>query len=140
MADRAGVLWAQPVRTSRGLPRFWPEAEAFPAVELLMPDFWMFGIKDAENFGRCYRRKLHIAGLARVSSRLDELVAECGKPLALACFESDRLDCHRGQIAAVWERWTGEAIPEFSLMQSYYGAAALVYEVSGQPDRSRKGA
>jgi hypothetical protein len=132
MADQAGVLWAVPVRTSRGLPRFWPEAEAFPALELLMPEGWHFGVwaKDRDKGDRCYRRKLHIAGLELVSRRLHQIAADCGGPLALACFENLPADCHRGQFALWWQRKTGERVPELSLMQSFYGASALVWEVS----------
>jgi hypothetical protein len=119
----------QVIRTSRGLPRFWPEAERFPYLELLAPDGWMFGVweKDQDKGDRCYRRKLHIAGLARVQAALDEV--SDGRPQVLACFEEKPIDCHRGQFALWWQRKTNERVPELSLMQSFYGATALVYEL-----------
>jgi hypothetical protein len=57
-------LWelpVQPVRVSRGVPRFWPAAEYFPVIEDLMTDPWMLGVwaRNAEQGARCYRRKLH---------------------------------------------------------------------------------
>jgi hypothetical protein len=111
-------LPVQPVRTSRGIPRFWPEASAFPAVEELMPDGWMFGIKDMEKFDRCYRRKLHVLGVERIKARLHRLNVECGKPLALACFEARPHECHRGQFSAWWLRKTGVVVPELGLLSN----------------------
>jgi hypothetical protein len=104
-------LTAQPVRISRGLPRYWPAAAGFPAVELLMPDGWMFGVQDPERFGRAYRRKLHIAGVEAITAAL-EGIASYSMPLALCCFEADPAHCHRGQFAAWWERKTGQVVPE----------------------------
>jgi hypothetical protein len=131
-ASTAGPLPVQPVRTSRGVPRFWPAADAFPAVDELMPDGWMFGIENMENFGRCYRRKLHTIGLPRIQARLDDLAAEAGRPLALACFETDPADCHRGPVgfAGWWMRKTGEPVPDLSVLRGRGGAVALVYEAA----------
>jgi hypothetical protein len=116
-ASTVGPLPVQPVRISRGVPRFWPAAEQFPAVDELMPDGWMFGIKDLEKFGRCYRRKLHAIGLPRVRALIDEIAAD-GRPLALACFETDPADCHRGPLgfAGWWERKTGERVPDLAIL------------------------
>jgi hypothetical protein len=113
-ASRRGPLPVQPVRISRGLPKFWPEARGFAVVDELMPDGWMFSIKDMERFGRAYRRKLHTIGLPRLQARLDEIAAADGRPLALACFETDPADCHRGPLgfAGWYERKTGIAIPD----------------------------
>jgi hypothetical protein len=108
--DRLDVT---PVRISRGGPRYWPEAADFPAVELLMPDGWMMGIADFEKFGRCYRRKLHIAGLPAVMAALDAIPAN---RVALTCFEPDCHDCHRGPafgFARWWFGKTGELIAEW---------------------------
>jgi hypothetical protein len=133
-ASMAGPLPVQPVRISRGTPRFWPEADAFPAVDELMPDGWMFGIKDLEKFGRCYRRKLHTIGLPRLRALLDAIDAD-GRPLALACFETDSADCHRGPLgfAGWWERKTGEQVLDLSVLRGRGGAVALVYEVEIEP-------
>ena len=80
-ASMLGPLAVQPVRISRGAPRFWPEADTFPAVDDLMPDGWMFAIKDLEKFGRCYRRKLHTIGLRE---------SECCSTPSLPAPEVDR--------------------------------------------------
>jgi hypothetical protein len=129
-ASKAGSLPVQPVRTSRGKPRFWPAAEGFPAVDELMPDGWMLGITDPERFGRAYRQKLHRIGLARIEARLAAVAVLSGLPLALACFERDRADCHRGQFAAWYERKTGVRVPELSLVMSLdRERAVLMYEV-----------
>jgi hypothetical protein len=130
-ASTVGSLPVQPVRISRGAPRFWPEAEAFPAVSELMPPGWTFSIKDMERFGRAYRRGLHTIGLPRIRALLDAIDAD-GRPLALACFETDPADCHRGPLgfAGWWERKTGELVPDLSLIRARQsGAVALVYEV-----------
>lgn len=138
-ADRAGLLTVQPVRISRGTPKFWPQAAAFPAVEALMPDGWMLGIKDTEKFWRSYRRKLHTTGLPAMQAQLDELAAAADRPLALACFEKAPADCHRGPhgFAGWYERQTGEAVPDLSLLRGPAGLA-LVYEV-GQAELSNVG-
>jgi hypothetical protein len=108
-ASKAGAQTVQPVRSSRGLPRFWPAAERFPAVELLMPPYWMWALDDAEKFGRAYRRRLHAAGLAKVQAELDA-VAD-GRPQAVCCFEARRCDCHRSEFAAWYERKAGVRCP-----------------------------
>lgn len=140
-ASTAGELPVQPVRISRGTPRFWPDADAFPAIDALMPDGWMFGIKDLEKFGRCYRRKLHVIGLPRIRALLDAIDAD-GRPLVLACFETNPAECHRGPLgfAGWWERKTSERVVDLSLLRSRRGgAAALVYEVAGaEPGHGQK--
>ncbi len=111
--DRLNV---RPVRISRGVPKFWPEAADFPALDDLMPDGWMLSINDLEKFGRAYRRKLHVIGFERIHAQLDQLAAECGRPLALACFEADCNTCHRGPafgFAAWWLGQCGELVAEW---------------------------
>jgi hypothetical protein len=126
-----GVLPVQPVRISRGLPRFWPEAELFPAIPELFPPGWVFAVAktDPARADRGYRRGLHVLGVDRVRALLDSVQTN-DRPLALCCFETDPKDCHRGPtgFAGWWERKTGEVIPELSLMQSFYGGVALVWE------------
>jgi hypothetical protein len=107
--DRLDV---QPVRISRGVPKFWPEAADFPAVELLMPDGWMLRIADFEKFGRCFRRKLHIAGMPAVMAALDAIPGVRNR-LALVCFEADHRTCHRDHFARWWFGKTGELIDEW---------------------------
>jgi hypothetical protein len=120
-ASQAGPLPVQPVRISRGVPKFWPAAEHFPAVPALMPDPWMLGVAkadaDLERFGRCYRRKLHIIGLPTIQAELDALGARYGKPLCLMCFEQNPATCHRGPLGfgGWYERATGIAVPEVEL-------------------------
>ena len=135
-ASMLGPLAVQPVRISRGAPRFWPEADTFPAVDDLMPDGWMFGIKDLEKFGRCYRRKLHTIGLTRIRVLLDAIASGAGsRPLALACFEADVATCHRGPLgfAGWWASQTGERVTDLSVLLGRRGAVALVHEVEIEP-------
>lgn len=71
-ASAAGPLPVQPVRISRGAPRFWPEADAFPAVDELMPDGWMFAIKAAVADGVAHAPNLN--ALRNVLAELFERV------------------------------------------------------------------
>jgi hypothetical protein len=129
-ASKAAPLPVQPVRTSRGKPRFWPAAEGFPAIDELMPDGWMLGITDPERFGRAYRQKLHRTGLPIIEARLAAITVLSGLPPVLLCFERLRADCHRGQFAAWYERKTGMTVPELSLVTSLNRErVALMYEV-----------
>lgn len=141
-ASKAGPLPVQPVAISRGKPtKFWPQAGTFPAVDELMPDGWMFGIKDLEKFGRCYRRKLHTIGLPRIQALLDKIAAADDRPLALACFETAVTDCHRGPLgfAGWYERKTSIAIPDLTTISAKHTPSggvrpvALVYEVEIDP-------
>lgn len=133
-------LDVQPVRISRGLPKFWPEAAGFPALDDLMPDGWMLGIKDIEKFGRCYRRKLHVIGFDAIQGQLEALGAEYGRPPALACFEADPATCHRGPVfgfAAWWLGQCGEVIEEWEpanpakTPRELFGQIELDIEASG---------
>jgi Protein of unknown function, DUF488 len=114
-ADKAGRLDVQPVRISRGLPRFWPAARGFPYLEALAPEFWMLGTQNPGTFRRAYLQKLDTAGPEVIQAELDDLIARYGPRLILLCFESDRADCHRGLAA----EWLGEklgiAVPELNL-------------------------
>jgi hypothetical protein len=133
-ASKAGPLPVQPVRVSRGRPKFW--LAAFPAVEELMPPGWMFNSTDREKNERGYRHQLDRIGLERISARLDEIAAEHdGAPLALACFETDRGGCHRSWAASWLCEQTGVAVPELSVLRGREGAVQLVFEVE-PPERS----
>jgi hypothetical protein len=135
-ASTAGPLPVQPVRISRGVPKFWPAAADFPAVDELMPPGWTFSITDMERFGRAYRRGLHVLGLPRIRALLDAIDADAdGRPLALACFETDPADCHRGPlgVAGWWERKTGERVADLSVLRGRGRAVALVYEAAIAP-------
>jgi hypothetical protein len=121
-----------PVRISRGVPKFWPAAERFPALADLMPDGWMFGIKDDEKFNRCYRRKLHTIGFERIEDELDELLIVYNRPLVLCCFEPPDdghapHTCHRGPdgFGGWWEHQGGAPVPEFSEALTWAEAQGL---------------
>lgn len=129
-ADKAGALDVRPVRISRGAPKFWPQAETFPAVDALMPEPWMLGIKDVERFGRAYRRKLHTIGLVSIQAQLDKLGGDDPRPLALACFEEDAATCHRGPtfgFAGWYEKQSGVVVPEWTA-----DPATTPHDISGR--------
>lgn len=113
---RRDQLDVQPVRISRGVPKFWPAAERFPAVELLMPEGWALAKSRREpdwtGFEAAYRHKLDAAGVYAIRRLLTDLAAD-GRPCVLACFERERADCHRGQFATWWQDRTSEPIEEW---------------------------
>jgi hypothetical protein len=111
-ASQRGPLPVQPVRTSKGVPKFWPAAERFPAVDELMPDGWMLGCNDPGKAERGYSGKLHRIGIGPIVARLDAIADESGMPLALCCFEADPADCHRSWAAAWLHEQTGRIVPE----------------------------
>jgi hypothetical protein len=77
-----------------------------------MPDRAMFKL-DGDTFTKAYRRKLHTIGVEAIQRQLDELAERHTRPLALACFEADRANCHRGDFAAWFKDKTGVLIPEW---------------------------
>ena len=114
---RSDVL---PVRISRGVPRFWPEAARFPTVPELTPDGWMLGIKDDDRFDGAYRAKLHRIGFERIEQALGDLLIAYCRPLVLCCFEpaeGDRAphNCHRGPegFGGWWMSQGGAPVPEW---------------------------
>jgi hypothetical protein len=117
-ASRRGPLSVQPVRISKGLPKFWPQAAAFPAVDELIPDSWMLNPnEDPGRVERGYVGKLDKIGLELIAARLDAIADECGgKALALCCFEADRADCHRSWAASWLHEQTGLVVPEIGSM------------------------
>jgi hypothetical protein len=121
------------VRISKGVPRFWPAAADFPAIPELFPPGWVFAVgkTDPELADRGYRRGLHVLGVDRVRRLIAEAVGDDPRPPCLLCFEKDVRDCHRGQIAAVWLRWTGEPVPDLCLMRSRT-TIALVHEIPNE--------
>jgi hypothetical protein len=122
-ASKDGPLPVQPVRISRGKPKFWPQAAAFPAVEELFVPGWVLSEKpEHARAETAYRHQLDKIGLARIAARLDAIAAECGGlPLAVACFEADREDCHRAWAAEWLREQTGLAVPEIGSLASESG-------------------
>jgi hypothetical protein len=115
-ASKRGPLPVQPVRISRGKPRFWPQAGAFPAVEELFVPGWVLSEKpEPARAEKAYRHQLDRIGLEGISARVDEIAHECGGlPLAVCCFEKAGEDtqCHRWWWARWWLEQTGLAVPE----------------------------
>lgn len=133
-ASTAGELPVKVVRISRGVPRFWPAAEAFPYVGALAPAGWVFAVakSDPERAFRGYRAGIHRLGVERVRALLAEAAGDDPRPLCLCCFELHAFDCHRGArgFASVWQRWTGEQVADLSLLRNRTtGVVALVREV-----------
>lgn len=110
-AAKAGTLDVEPVRISRGGPRFWPEAREFPAISELMPEGWVLGLRD-DPFFEAYREKLDRISVEAITAALDAIP---GGKLALACFEADPAACHRGPrgFAGYWFEKTGVRIEEW---------------------------
>jgi hypothetical protein len=116
-AAKRGPLPVQPVRISKGKPKFWPAAEGFPAVDVLMPDGWMLSsLVERGKVERGYFGKLNRIGLDVIAARLDEIAEQVAKPLALCCFEPRREDCHRSWAADWLAEQTGHAVPELGTL------------------------
>ena len=99
-----------PVRTSVGVPRFWPMAKQFPVAKLITP----YGLRklEGDEFRERYLARLNKAGTEKIRAELAAIHALYRKPLVLLCFEKDRADCHREQFAEWWEERTGELVLE----------------------------
>lgn len=109
-AWKVGRLTVTPVRVSLGLPKFWPAAELYPTVESVTPSGWMRSVS-GDQFRKAYRSKLDRIGITSIHAHLAAI--ETTQPLALACFEADPTDCHRGLLGEWWFEKTGRAIPEW---------------------------
>ena len=84
---------------SVGLPKFWPGAERFPAIRELTP-YGVFGRElSGDEYRAAYVTRLDGIGPERIHARLGEAQLAAGRALALACFEPQRRDCHRGLAA-----------------------------------------
>jgi hypothetical protein len=106
-ASKAGTLDVLPVRISVGVPKFWPQAAAFPYIEALAP----VGIRHLEGqvFEAAFLRRLDDIGVDAILDQLRSLQAEAVPvPLALTCFEPAGEPCHRRIVA----RWLG-GVPEW---------------------------
>ena len=100
-AQQADTLGVEPVRISVGVPKFWPGAERFPAIPELTP-YGVFGRGlSGEEYDAAYLARLNGIGPERIEALLVETYLAAGRALALACFEPQRRDCHRG-LAARW--------------------------------------
>ncbi len=86
------------VVTSRGLPKFRPEAETWPRLWLVTPGAFL----DAEpdEFARLYLAQLDRHGPAKVCRALEHIARQNdAESLVLCCFERSPTDCHRGLLA-----------------------------------------
>jgi hypothetical protein len=93
-----------PVRTSVGIPRFWPAARAFPVAKLLTP----FGLRKlkGDDFRHAYLARLDQTGVDEIRAELAEIALTYGgKPCALLCFERRPSECHRGMFAGSSRHW-----------------------------------
>ena len=108
----AGIA-IEPVRTSVGVPKFWPEARAFPQIAEVTP----YGLLDlqGDEYATAYLARLDRYGIERIVAAINAIHAAHGKTLALCCFEHDRADCHRGLLAAWFEQQTGTALHELTV-------------------------
>lgn len=100
-----------PVRTSVGLPRFWPEARGLPVAKLITP----YGLLklEGDEFRERYLVRLNEAGVEAIRAELAEIALTYGgQPLCLLCFEADPTACHRSMFADWWFERTGERVAE----------------------------
>jgi hypothetical protein len=96
-----------------GLPKYWPEARAFPFLPDLAPDPWMLGMGMEDGFIAAYFRKLNRIGVDSIHEQLTAIrEASNGRTSALACFEPFSTDCHRSLLTSWWCRMTGELVEE----------------------------
>jgi uncharacterized protein YeaO (DUF488 family) len=99
----------RPVVVSLSVPRWMPQARQWARLEAATPRGWYFHASD-EEFEREY--------MAQIERHRDEIIEalrelEAEGPVTLLCHESkDPETCHRRQLAAAWQRWTGEQIQE----------------------------
>ncbi len=118
-----------PVRTSVGIPRFWPEAQGFPVAKLITP----YGLRklEGEAFTTAYLARLAEAGVEKITAELKEIsITYGGKPLALLCFERQQSDCHRGMFAEWWEGQTGEVVTEIEPAKSALSNVGLAADLA----------
>lgn len=109
----SGVLTAVPVRISLGKPRYWPLAQHAPYIKELAPAGLLRQPPlEPNEFDRLYLERLDRFGVDQIAVRLNAVYADYGKPLALACFEADPSDCHRGTFARWWHGRTGQEVSE----------------------------
>jgi len=109
---KANKLDVAPVSISLGLPKYWPQARAFPYLPDLAPDPSMLGMDEAGFMG-AYFQKLNRIGIDSINAQLSQIrEASGGQTLALCCFERFSVDCHRSLFSSFWARMTGELIEE----------------------------
>lgn len=99
------------VRISVGYPQAAKDA---PFIGALAP-FGIFG-KDLtdEEFRRRYIERLDRYGVDGIRARIERVAADHpDQVLLLCCFERDRADCHRGDLANWWFERTGQQIQEW---------------------------
>ena len=105
-----------PVRISVGSPRFATKYALLDAVVDLAPDYSTIKMEPVD-FNPRYLAKLEKKGLAHIRRQLEAVATRRNNPnLVLLCFENVLKGeaCHRRLFAEVWERWTGEAVPELA--------------------------
>lgn len=102
-----------PVQCSIGAPQWW---QGPPLADLRSTAPW--GLKDVlddDEFRRKYRARLH-RQTNRIVRELTELADSYpGTPLILMCFERDRGNCHRLQLAEWLSERLDVEVPEVTL-------------------------
>lgn len=101
-----------PVRTSVGLPRFWPGVHLLPVARLITP--YKLRSLEGEAFTTAYLSRLAETGIEAIRAELEDIHALYCKPLVLLCYEKDPKDCHRSMFAQFWQEQTGEVINEWT--------------------------
>jgi hypothetical protein len=118
--NRSGILASGlvPVRITLGHPRWKLGYELGATVRELAPDRAMMGLGE-EAFREAYTAKLERLGHERIAAILSAVSAQHGgRGLVLLCYEDltkPGESCHRRLFAEVWERWTGEEVPELAI-------------------------
>jgi hypothetical protein len=81
-------------------PKFWPESQAYPRLELLAPRGIFGVVKDPAEYAARYLDRLERAGVDAITEALRQLREE-NQDLALccACYCRDAASCHRTTFA-----------------------------------------
>lgn len=104
------------VRTSLGVPKFWPQARTRTLVRMeeLTPRGWYFNASP-EVFDQRYYEQLNAIGPTALHQKFGQIARTArAEKLVLLCFEKATTaeHCHRRMFAAWWLTETGEPVQE----------------------------
>lgn len=104
-----------PVQISNGRPKFSLGYDLTYKTPPLYPDWKLVKQKNlpVDQFREAYWAGLDKLGVDFLHKMFQMIAADAGdERLVLMCFEANKKDCHRGDLAIWWCRKTGELIKE----------------------------